>query len=244
MSDPYFSNVGLLCHFNGANNQTTTVDSSSSAKTVILTGTGPKLTTAQFKFGTASLDLSAGTNAYASLADSPDWDFGSGQFTVEAWVRPTVAISGIDVIVAQFTNPVGGNAAWELYFNNNTLNFTYTTTGFSATVTVVGAAYTPTLNTWIHVAADRDASNMLRIYADGVVIASATAAATFWNSTINLRVGNDAVATRGFVGQIDDVRITKGVARYAGAFTPPSAEFPDSAPSVSAARQYAITVIS
>jgi hypothetical protein len=53
-------------------------------------------------------------------------------------------------------------------------------------------------------------------------------AATFFDSTRTLSIGNDGNLTRGFIGQIDEVRITKGVARYAGAFTPPTAAFPNS----------------
>ena len=43
-----------------------------------------------------------------------------------------------------------------------------------------------------------------------------------------MMVGNDGNATRGLTGQIDEVRITKGGARYGGAFTPTTASFPNS----------------
>jgi len=52
-------------------------------------------------------------------------------------------------------------------------------------------------------------------------------AATFFDSSRPLTIGNDGNLNRGFIGQLDDVRITKGVARYAGAFTPPTGPFLD-----------------
>jgi len=221
-NDQHFASVVLLLHCDGANGSTTIVDSSSFARAVNGNAQLP-LTTAQFKFGTASVDHQVNTS-FITCGDSADWEFGSGQFTVEAWIRRTAAISGVRALVAHW--PSGSsNFGWQLGFNGSTLQFGYSTIGTDSPS--VGAAYTPPLNTWVHIAADRDASNVLRVYADGVVIASATVAASIFNSTALLYIGNDGNNTRGFIGQIDEVRITKGAARYAGAFTPPTAAFPN-----------------
>lgn len=220
--DPNFANVVLLCHFDGADLATTFTDSSLSNHTVTGSATA-RLTTAQQKFGTASLNISAGS-AGASSADSPDWTFGAGQFTVEAFVRPTASISGLSAVAAQLA---AGNASWFFGFNAGTLQFYWSNNGASFPSPLSGS-YTPTLNTWVHVAVDRNAANLLRIYANGAVIASVTAADVLFNATTALSIGNDGTAGRTFVGQIDELRITKGVARYNGAYTPPAAPFPDS----------------
>jgi Concanavalin A-like lectin/glucanases superfamily len=221
--DPNFANVVLLCHFDGTNGSTTFIDSSSFAVSLSQTGAGRSLTTAQQQFGTASL-ASANDSGTVQGPIGTAWQFGAGQFTVEAFVRPTSALSGVRGIVTQWA--ASTNLGWFLGFNGNTLNFFYSTTGTDNPA--VSGAYTPTLNSWVHIAADRDVSNVLRVYANGAVIASSTVSATFFNSTQNLRVSNDGAGTRGFVGQIDEVRITKGVARYGGAFTPPTVPFLDS----------------
>jgi len=219
-TDPNFAAVVLLCHFDGANGATTFVDSSS--KNHSMSRFSPTvLTTAQQQFGTASLDVLGGLVYTVAGADV---QFGTGQFTVEAFIRPTAAISGVVGLVTVFGG--SSNLGWFFGFNGNTLNFFYSTTGTDNPV--VTGAYTPTLNTWVHVAADRDASNVLRVYANGAVIASAAASAGFFASTQNTVIGNDWNTTRPLVGQIDEVRITKGVARYGGAFTPPTAPFPNS----------------
>ena len=82
----------------------------------------------------------------------------------------------------------------------------------------------PTTGVWHHYAADRDAGGTLRIYIDGVVVAS-TSAPTFANSIQPVNIGNDNGTGRTWPGYIDEVRVTKGIARYGGAFTPPSAPF-------------------
>ena len=219
--DPSFANVVLLCHFDGTNGSTTFVDSSGAARSVTATGS-ISLTTAQQKFGTASLDAGA-ASSYAGAATSADWNFGTGPFTVEAWIRPTATISGFRAVVAQWN--VAPNQAWFLGFNGTNLTFVFTANG--TTVIQYTATFSPTLNTWMHLAVDRDAGGALRVYTDGTQRMLQTPGAIF-ASTLGLYIGNDGNLTRNFVGQIDEVRITKGIARYAGAFTAPTAPFPDS----------------
>lgn len=235
--DPSFSNVVLLCHFDGTNGSTTVVDSSSAAHVITGSASLP-LSTAQAKFGASSLShpTSAGQ---ITTPDSPDWCFGSGQFTVELWIYPTVAISGTATILAQWI--AAPNLGWIFGFNGSSLWFPYSTTG-SDVATFVAGTFVPTVGAWSHIAADRDAGNNTRLYANGAVIANWLVNPTFFDSSAPLYIGNDGSSTQGFVGYMDDLRITKGVARYAGAFTPPTAPFPDSGP-VAAAKQYAVSVV-
>ena len=224
--DPNFTSVVLLCHFDGTNGQATTTDSSPSAHSVLIQGTQSSLSTAQKKFGTASLITNAGGLGYASTSSGlTDFQFGSGQFTVEAWVYLT-SYSGASTYVVVGNYQANSNLGWDFVLNSGVLNFNYSING--TTSTSVGAAWTPTLNTWYHVAADRDSSNVVRVYLNGAVHASATVASTLFASTRNLYIGNDGNSLRGWPGHIDDVRVTKGVARYGGAFTPPTTAFPDS----------------
>lgn len=210
----------LLCHFDGTNGQTTTTDSSASA--IALTMQNCVLSTSSPKFGTACLDLSGGGSTSCVLAsDHPSWHFGAGQFTVEAWVRfSTLPGTNTQGIVTQW----GGSSqlGWWFGMFSGSLAFYYSTTGTDNPS--VSAAWTPTINTWYHLAVDRDASNVLRVYIDGVVLASATVSATFWNSTRTLKIGNDENNGRRLTGQIDELRISNN-AMYGGAFTPPTGPF-------------------
>jgi hypothetical protein len=222
-TDPNFSSVVLLMHMDGASGSTTYTDSSPSAHTV--TGAVPQ-STAAFKFGSASADFaSVGDTQYLQTSDSADWAFGSGQFTIESFVRFTTAPNGGTVwgVVTQFGG--GSNLGWFLGVVAGEIGFYYSTSGGDSPH--VGAAWAPTTGVWYHVAVDRDSSNVLRVYVDGVVKASATVASTFFDSSRSLIIGNDENANRKLLGYMDEVRITKGVARYAGAFTPPTAAFPN-----------------
>jgi hypothetical protein len=224
-SDPYFANVALLCHFDGTNGATATVDSSSHARTITRIGSFNTLSTTQAKFGATSTTINPSSGAYWRCADSADFDFGAGQFTVELWLFPTsTPSSGERRLVAQWA---AGNFAWFFGFGTSTaLRFRYTVDG-STRISLDGA-WTPILNAWYHLAVDRDAANVVRIYVDGTVAGSGTVAATLFNSTATLEfAGDDGTALPPPAGFMDDLRITKGVARYGGAFTPPAAPFPD-----------------
>src|SRR5262245_66414830 len=88
VTDPFFTSVVLLLHCDGADAAISLTDSSNAHHAVNCNGQH-KLTTAQAKFGTASLDCTATGSGSAASADSADWLF-PGQFTVEAFVRPTL----------------------------------------------------------------------------------------------------------------------------------------------------------
>lgn len=219
--DPNWSNVSLLLHCDGTNGSTTFTDSSSLALTVLATNV--TISTTHPQFGTGAGNCASSTSFLNTGATTP-FQFGSGQFTVEGWIYFT-SFSGTStyVFMGNFS-AVASNLGWDFGWSNGSLDFFYSTAGTDNPN--IGAIYTPALNTWIHIAADRDASNVLRVYANGAVVASATVAASFFPSTNSWYVGNDRNANRGLPGQFDEVRVTKGIARYGGAFTPPTAAFP------------------
>lgn len=215
---PTFSNVKLLCHFDGTNGQTTTTDSSSSAR--VMSRVASALSTTQAKFGASSATSAAVVTGWTT-PDTSDWALGSGQFTMEAWVYFTSAPgSNVQGVIEQWAA-----SQQSFYFGMvlGSLALYYSTNG--ADNPNVGAAWTPTLNTWYHIAVDRDASNVLRVYLDGAVHASATVTATFFDSTAVLSIAGGS-SFGGIVGYVDEVRVVKGEAVYGGAFTPPTAAFP------------------
>src|SRR5678815_2982157 len=212
--------VVLLCHCDGANGSTTFTDVSPSGHSLSASG-GAAVTVTSPKFGTGSVDFSGNVNGNITIAGTPDFNFGSGQFTVEAWAYFLTTPSGVQAVLAQFGGTT--NLGWFFGTNTGTLAFFYSTTGTDNPS--VGAAFSPTLNQWYHLAADRDASNVLRVYANGAVVASATVSSAFFASTRPALIGNDGGFVRGFPGKLDEIRITRGTARYGGAFTPPTAPF-------------------
>jgi len=229
VSDPYFSSVVLLLHMNGTDGSTNFVDSSSSSKTVTAYG-GAAISTAQSKFNGSSGSFD-GANTYLLADDSPDWYLGTGEFTIEAFIRLTTQATTATIAAQRGTDT---NAhAWSFTASNvsgGQLQFRYTTSGSS--VVVRNPTWVPTLGTWHHVCVCR-AAGTLRLFADGAVINSVANSVDIFNSPKPLMIGagnNNTTTTvpiNFLHGHIQDLRITKGVGRYAANFTPPTRPFPD-----------------
>src|SRR3989339_404521 len=88
-------------------------------------------TTAQFKFSSKS-GVFDGTGDYLSLADSEDWNFGTGDFTIDCWVRFNT-VAGYQTFGAQY---VDINNFWEFYKSVDDQIIFRQDTGGSATLIV------------------------------------------------------------------------------------------------------------
>ena len=209
--DPNSASVVLLLNLN-----TDFTDSSNSAKTV--TSNSVTIDSSIKKFGAGSAYFS-GSSTYLSVADSNDWNFGTGDFTIEMWVKSN-------------NYPFGAyndttNARWLLNQRldaSNYIAFNLTKTG--ATFEVMSSAsqlikldsttYTNILD-WHHYAIQRS-GNVFSIYIDGISVASTTVSITMPDISAPLEIGRWSGAGGYFTGWIDDIRITKGVARYPAEF--------------------------
>jgi hypothetical protein len=85
--DPQFGSVSLLLHGDGANGSTTITDSSRLTNTVTAVGDA-QISTAQSKFGGASIAFD-GSGDYLTISSSSALSIGSGDYTVEFWIRWT-----------------------------------------------------------------------------------------------------------------------------------------------------------
>jgi hypothetical protein len=237
--DPSFSSVKLLLGFQGADGSTGApglTDESPAAHGTATAVGNAQIDTAQSKFGGASL-LGDGTGDGISFPDSTDWRLStanSDQFTVEAWVRTSTTTPTDKVIVARSTGVpnvgfffrcnTSGNG--ELSFLGSTNNATLDWAPASS------SGITWALSTWYHVAADKDATGKVRVYRDGVMVGSSTPTDSSMAAanTAVLTIGIDGLGGRSWDGWIDEVRITKGVARYASdsGYTVPTDAFPRS----------------
>ena len=224
--DSNWSDVVLLMHFDGANSSTTFHDSSLSSHSFSQIF-GSSISTAAPLYGTGALDGNSG-NGQMYTSSSADFSFGSSPFTLEASVYPTSATARSIVMNNNF---YGGGSdqywAWNAdpSTSSNNIVFHYTTDG--STGQTVTASFSLPLNTWTQLAVDYDGST-LRLYANGAVIGTGTLTGAIfaYASTGNFSTNDDGVDSNAYAGYLDEFRITKGVARYAGAYTAPSAAFP------------------
>jgi len=223
--DPNFSSVSLLLHLDGTNGSTdfTNADSSSSPKTITDEGSA-QISTAEAKFGQSLLLNDANTYAnYLSTPDNAGFQFGTGDFTVEAWIYLISKPRSTASILCSGSSDYGLNGGYFVVDSSNKIQF-----GIPGSVVSGGAIST---GQWYHVAGTRSGTT-IRAFIDGAVVATGTGDSNTYNfSKDGLLVGRngwDGLGSQGFYGYIDDVRITKGVARYTATFTAPTAPFPDS----------------
>jgi hypothetical protein len=223
-TDPYFANVSLLLHGDGANGSTTIVDSSPSPKTVTAFGNA-QISTAQSKFGGSSLLCGAGASAgYFTTPLTSDFQFGTGDFTFEAWLYPT-ATGGFKTALCNYTT-----------FNTSAFLLSRSVAADTTKWSFTSGAYPPTLksttnavdNVWTFIAVVRSGST-ITLFVNGIPEGSITSSFSANGNGPSLWIGaaGDTPLSTYFSGYIDELRITKGIARYQSAFTPPTAPFPD-----------------
>lgn len=222
MSDKYFSNVKLLCGFNGADGATAFTDESSAARAATFFGNA-KLDTAQKRFGTAALLLD-GSGDYVSFADSADFTLGANDFTVECWIRFANSPDATSRNWVTHYDAGGSQRAWIWRYSASRLQFLYSTNGISTTSFLTD--WFPQSQVWYHCAAAREAAN-LRFFVNGELSAVHNiGAASIFNSSSAIRIGaENSAATNFWDGWIDEVRLTVGAARYTSAFIPPQGPF-------------------
>lgn len=215
--DPHFDKVSLLLHCDGADGSATFTDSSTIPKTITASGNA-KISTAQSKFGGASAFFD-GNGDYLQAPAAADLFFVNDAFTLEFFCRRES--SATQALVSKWKS--GSDLRWEFQATASTLVFT----GYWPSLGSVVGTYTLPISECVHIAVARSGT-VLRIFADGVLVGSGTVGSFYDDTTFPLRIGAPlGEASRFFHGYIDDLRITKGVARYTADFTPPAARFPD-----------------
>ena len=218
VTDPYFSSVSLLLNGDGTNGSTTFTDLSSSPKTITPYG-NTQISTTQKKFGASSMSFD-GNGDYLTTPSNSALNLAGGNWTVEFWAYYTgVDFSNYRHIVTK-GDSTNGPCSYQMYLVAGTgyISF-YNGTVYSSTTVMPK-------NQWCHLAYVYSGST-LTIYLDGISIYTSTV--TIADSTSRpLNIGNySGDLSMGYIGHIDDLRITKGVARYTTNFPPgPTAALP------------------
>ena len=217
----------LMLHMDGDDASTTFTDSAVPPKTVTANGNA-QIDTAQSKFGGAS-GLFDGTGDYLSLADSEDWYFGTGNFTIDFWVRFNALPTGYGCLFDQYVDAnnyitIGlwnnaGTYTWHIWAKEGDvgrLNYNIADAGLAT-------------NNWYHIAFVRSGNNNY-VFRNGTQVGStAVDAAAMPNIASTFRIGYSQLSGTYLNGWLDEFRVSKGVARWTANFTPPTAAYGDAA---------------
>lgn len=206
------STLVLLLHMDGADGSTTFTDSELTPKTITANGNA-QIDTAESKFGGAS-GLFDGSGDYLTAADSADWDFGTGNFTIDFWIRHS------DVINSQAYISHGDLASSGFFLNLNSGKFQVNLLGAN----VIDYTWNPNADQWYHIEVSRSGST-IRLFIDGSEVASATDSSNITGATGNLEIGRLTDGNRALAGWLDEFRILKGKAAHSTSFTPATSAY-------------------
>lgn len=207
ITDPYWAKTVLLANFDS---------SFTDLKGKSLSSTGASISSTQHKYGGASAYFNG--SSYVSVASSTDFNFTTKDFTIEAWVY-IPNLSGNKTIIQRY---VTGNRCWDFLITDSVTNFRCSTNGSTDAISVNGPALTA--NAWHHVAVVRY-GNVIQLFTDGVGGTTGSFTGSIYNTNGGPSIGYNQDGVWYYTGYIDDLRVTKGVARYTSNFTPPAAGF-------------------
>jgi len=206
--DAIYSLVSLHLRMNGSNGSTTFTDISNNAHAMSINDGTVTITTSDSKFDGASGDFTTGGDLRTPTSSAFTFD---GNFTVELWAKRTGTTGSFDTLVS-----ASSETTFMIRPSSSNPGIWWDGTQFNTSLAL-------TLNTWHHIAVVRSGSTVTA-YLDGASIGTTSSSATVTCSF--LIFGDSSVNGRYFKGRMDEVRVTKGLARYTAAFTPPTARFP------------------
>ena len=209
----------VLLHMDGVDASTTFTDES--GKTWTAYG-GAQIDTAQSKFGGAS-GLFDGTGDYVDTPDHADFRLDEGSdansWTIDFWVRFNGDPTGVaNELMGQY---VDADNYWRLNKSvNNQIRFRIR----SGAVNLVdlGPNWSPAANTWYHVAIVKQGTTGYRFFVDGTEVGTAIIDTDPMPDFAASMIVGGCTGANYLNGWLDEVRISKGIARWTANFTPPT----------------------
>jgi hypothetical protein len=212
--------VSLLVPMLGENNGTVFPNWSPSPKTITRYGDAKTVTSESKYYGSSA--YFDGIGDYLTTPDHADFELGSGDFTIEAWIY---LVSGATYynFVGQINSMSSNNGRLMFGYWSGALQF-FCSDGTGNTIVNFSGANSIGLSAWTHVAITK-ASNVYRFFINGAQDGDSltnTGALPSLTGLIYLGSGRLGNAQKYYKGYLQDVRVTKGEARYTAEFTPPS----------------------
>jgi hypothetical protein len=199
----------------------------STGKNVIETVGNINVSTTVRRNGNSSIYVDGVNTSYAYItASSSSFMLGTSDFTIEFWYKSATTISaagGWKYVLAQYASAT--NNSWGCRVagaDAPVIGFScYDTSAGNPWVMIVSTA-NPNNQQWHHVAYVRS-STSLKIYMDGTQVGSGVLSSNFnlgSGLTNNIRIGGDEIDNASCNGYIEDMCITKGLAKYTSNFIP------------------------
>jgi hypothetical protein len=162
-----------------------------------------------------------GSGDVFTVPNTSDFRFPTEDFTIEAWVH-SYDVSG-DQFIFSIWNNTDNRRAYTLWLDNGSLNFNGSSTGATSDNGTINPGWAEvTADEWNHVAVSRKGP-VSRLFLNGVTVGVNTNMGDNYNNTDDNPIigGENGGSNRDFNGEIQDVRVYKGVAKYTGDFDVP-----------------------
>ena len=202
----------LLLHCDGEDGDSTFIDDSGRLHTVTRSGDVHTDTTIK-KFGTASAQFD-GDGDYLTIPANGDWDVGTGNFTFDCWAYLSDS-DGAGYLLETRNGSYGNN--FSIYHSGLNLVF------YSQGTDTISATSALTLDTWHHIALVRDGSDV-ELFVDGVSVGTGTDANDY-QGLAPIIIGSRYTFEHYWTGYMDEIRFSKGTARWTAAFTPETSAY-------------------
>jgi len=218
-----FGSVVLLLDFAGADEATNITDLSNSAHDETFVG-NPEVDTDVQYLGENTIRFpgSGGGGGAITYPDHADWDFGTGDFTIELGVL--FDVSNFAQVLISCYDSESTARGWWIQMNpsaGDKINVGY------GDATIFTEAFVITDSLQYHLALCRSGTD-LRVFMNGVQVGStATDSTDMTGATLGPSMGSH-VSSQYFDGNMGALRISKGLARYTENFTPPTTFYPTS----------------
>jgi hypothetical protein len=172
------------------------------------------------KYGTGAMYFD-GTGDYLNILSDPPLYLSTGNFTIEGWVYTTNSSTSQAVLFRRSAAAARGLVISINSFVSQKLSFACGNSDISAWEVQLDSTTSLANNTWYHFAVVRDGDDF-ELFINGTSEDTANSSVVIADDTSVLRIGANDTGATSLNGYIDDLRITKGVARYTSNFTPPT----------------------
>jgi hypothetical protein len=210
-----------LFHFDGTDGSTVLTDSSGTSKVAVITG-NPAVSTAQSKFGMASLYINGNSTAHTNYVRSDggsDFQF-PGDFAIDWWQ-----------FTIQYTDTWGSLVGLITPGDENSCSTCVGLGWNSGGANVHSIRYpsdsvtAPPNNSWHHIALTRSGT-IYRVFIDGTIVATDSGIAGTIGGNMLEITGASANSDNGDIsGYFDELRVVKGCAVWTSNFTPPTTPY-------------------
>ena len=217
---------------NAAGSSTTAFNNTEPTSTTFSVGTdgatngnGQSIVAYLFAGGESTAATASSTKFTGSIylqfqTSSSDFEFGSSDFTVESWVKPTDTSSNLNCIISCYLG-------FQLYWDEGSFKVYAADSSNNYFINHMDSGPDYKRGQWHHVAVTRSGSDF-RLFVNGKLTDTATSSTAIGGLSGNYPcIGMYNASNSGLTGSISNLRIVKGTALYTSSFRPPTKPLTD-----------------